>query len=248
MGVNPIQDVGVEYIREYLKSLGIPGAEYLNEGVVRTPKAEYKIISKEVNLVKESPAKGKPEPLFIPWLCLFGFEPWCWVRKYKEPVINFDIHAIQARDVHVHLLNGYITGVIDTLFHNMSEEGKTWLENIKTGEKREERPIEGSADLLGDFVETIIIKKINEVLADIRNRIDKTSPKVQVTIDSNFERRGYVDMIKNIFNILIAGKVRVDDDIEVTVTYNWLGETISKTYNVHVEADLPVEDVHWHLW
>ena len=246
-----MEDKVVEYIREYLVRLGIKSAEYANEGTVKTPKAEYEMISKEVKLVSESPRKqstrGIVETTFFPLFCIFGFEPWCWVRKYMEPDIKFDIHATKARDVHVHLARGYIEGVIDTLFHNMSKEGKTWLENVKTGERREERTVMGSADLLGSFAEKVIIKKLNEALADIENKIDKTKPNIKVTIDSGFEKRGYLDMIKNIFNILIKGKVYVDDDIDVTVSYSWLGETRSRTYKIDITANLPVEDVHWHL-
>lgn len=240
----------VEAVKVFLRGLGIKEVEYTSNGTVKPREHKYKMIAKKVEVVGESRKRIRPELMvqqFIPLFCIFGFEPWCWVRKYQEPKIDFEIHALEVDDVDVHLLKGDIEGTIITRFFNKSEEGKTWLENVKTGERREERTIEGSADLSGKFDESILIKKLNEVLAEIKNKVDRTRPKMEVRINSRFKHHSYWDMVKNIFKILISGKMNVDDDIQITVYWNWLGEEHSRTYNIHIEAELPVGEVRWHL-
>jgi len=241
-------------VRRYLINLGVEQARWSDEGIIRSKGAEYVVESQSAELIKE---ESKTTLLFRPaevppWVaqvfCIFGFEPWCWVRKYKDPDIKFDIKAVKADNINVYLLSGRITGTIVTMFNNNSEEGETWLENVRTGEQKDRQKVEGSADLSGNFSESILIKKLNETLAQVKNAIDKTKPKVKVDINTNFEKKGYVDMIKNIFRILLEGKIYVDDDINVTVSWQWLSQTKSKSYKIHVTAYLPVGDVHWHLW
>jgi len=158
------------------------------------------------------------------------------------------INAIAVDDVHVYLLTGRITGKIITEFFNKSEEGETWEENIKTGEVRNREKVKGSADLSGNFFEEVILRKIREKLAEIRNVIKKTKPNVKIQIESAFEKKGYLETIKSILNLLLTGSIYVDDKIKVRVSYIWLGEEKVIEREIRVRAYLPVENVHWHLW
>jgi len=237
-----------------LESYGIHGAKKGDSGTFKVPKKKFVLEKYEVVSERRytRPSPTKPlyiVPKFLPFLpCLFGFEPWCWVRKYKEPVIDFVIHAIAVDDVHVYLLTGRITGRIITEFFNKSKEGETWEENVKTGEVRNRKKVKGSADLWGNFFERIILRKIREKLAEIRNVIRKTRPNVKIQIESNFEKRGYLEMIKTILNLLLTGSIYVDDKIRVRVSCVWLGEERVIEREIRVRAYLPVENVHWHLW
>lgn len=183
------------------------------------------------------------------FICLFGFEPWCWVRKYKDPAIDFAINAIKVKDVHVYLLRGRITGKLPTDFNNKSTEGETWEENIATGEETEHEKVTASADLDGRFNEEIFLRDINETLTKLEDiSISKTKPKAKITITSDFEKRGYLSMIRSILDLFLTGSIYVDDKIPVTVEWEWLGEKKSKSKDIKIRAYLPTENVRWHLY
>jgi len=91
-------------------------------------------------------------------------------------------------------------------------------------------------------------KQIREKLAEIRNVIKKTKPNVKIQIESAFEKKGYLETIKSILNLLLTGSIYVDDKIKVRVSYIWLGEEKVIEREIRVRAYLPVENVHWHLW
>lgn len=233
-----------------LESYGIYGAKEGDSGAFEIPKKEFVLEKYEVlgerRYSKPSPIKPLYiRPMFLP--CLFGFEPWCWVRKYKDPVIDFVINAIAVDDVHVHLLAGRITGKIVTEFFNKSEEGETWEENVKTGEVRNREKVKGSAELSGDFFEEVILREIQEKLAEIKNIIKRTKPDDKIRIESEFEKKGYLEMIKSILSLLLTGSIYVDDKIKVRVSYTWLGEERVTEKEIRVKAYLPVRNVNWHL-
>lgn len=232
-----------------LESYGIYGAKKGDSGTFEIPKKEFVLEKYEVLSEKRYLIPLPMKALYIQFLpCLFGFEPWCWVRKYKEPVIDFITNAIAVDDVHVYLLSGRITGKIITEFFNKSEEGETWEENVKTGEVRNREKVKGSADLSGNFFEEIILREIQEKLAEIRNVIKKTQPDAKIQIESEFEKKGYLEMIKSILDLLLTGRIYVDDKIKVRIAYSWLGEGRTIEREIKVEAYLPVENVYWHLW
>lgn len=238
---------------ELLESFGVYGAKEGDSGVFEVTPGEFKIESYEVLSERVYSERVKPQFWPLPLPCLFGFEPFCWVRKFAEPVIDFVINAIAVDNVDVYLLRGRITGEIVTSFFNRSEEGETWLENVKTGEQRDRHKVEGSADLQGPFSESILLKEIEEKLAEIRNTIRTAAggavpPDAKVEIRSTFEKTGYIDMIKNILSILLKGTIYVDDKIHVQVTYPWLGEMRTVERDIKVTAYLPVRNVRWHMW
>lgn len=243
-----------EEAKKLLEEFGIKEAKVGDSGSFDVTPGEFKIYSVE-SIDEEHRISVDPSHILYvtpnilpPAFCIFGFEPWCWVRKYKDPEIDFDIFAYKVKDVNVYLLKGEIHGKIVTRFFNKSKEGETWEENVKTGEKRNHEKVEGSADLEGDFKEEILMKKIDEVLAKVSNAISKIKPKVKIKIESSFRKKGYINMIKTILKYLLTGTIYVDDDIEVTVYWTWLGKRHKLTRKVHVSSDLPVENVNWHLW
>jgi len=211
---------------------------------------EYKIVEEEVVEEKEyvipTPAALIPlieENWFLP--CIFGFEPWCWVRKYKDPVINFVIHAIEVSDANAHLLKGEIDGTITTLFQNKSEEGWTWLYNVKTHEVKDKHKVKGSADLSGNFKENIVVEALDEVLCKIKNTISKTKPGKEVKIKTTFKKKGYMKTIVSILEILLTGHIYVDDEVNVKVEYQWKGDMHVVEKKIKIKAWLPVKNVHF---
>jgi len=250
--------INEEEAKKLLSSYGI-SAKRGDNGTFRVTPGVYKQVSMKVVTGKVKTAYILPtkplymletvRPMFLPLPCIFGFEPWCWVRKYKDPEIDFGINAVKVRDVDVYLLRGRITGKIDTKFENMSKEGETWEENVKTGEQRNRENVDGSADLDGKFDEEIFMRKISETLAKIEDRfIKKTEPDAKIKITSDFEKKGYLNMIKSILDILLTGSMYIDDKIKVTVEWSWLGEKKSKSKDISIRAYLPVENVNWHMW
>jgi len=254
----PEETISEKEAIKLLRSYGI-SAKRGYSGTFRVTPGVYKQVSMKVVTGKVKTAYVLPtkalymletvRPMFFPLPCIFGFEPWCWVRKYKDPEIDFGINAVKVRDVDVYLLRGRITGKIDTKFENMSKEGETWVENVKTGEQRNRENVDGSADLDGKFNEEIFMRKISETLAKLEDRvIDRTEPDAKIKITSNFEKKGYINMIKSILNILLTGTMYIDDKIKVTVEWSWLGEKKSLSKDIEIRAYLPVENVSWHMW
>jgi len=243
--------VAKEEALQLLRSLGV--REISESGSFKVAPRKYEMVRYKVLRERRysiiTPAKIffllSQRPMFI---CLFGFEPWCWVRKFKDPVIDFLINAIAVDDVHVYVLRGLITGKIVTNFFNKSKEGETWEENVLTGEQRNRTTVEGSADLSGKFREIITMQDINENLADVENVIERTKPEAKIEIETGFEKRGYIELIKSILSLLLTGRIYVNDYIKVKVAYSWLGENRVVEKDIAVRAYLPVRSVSWHLW
>lgn len=225
-----------------------------DSGFIKVKPKPYEQISKEEKTVSVESFATPIRPLYniiatsvIP--CVFGCEPWCWVTKYTAPVIDFAIEAIGIDNVDVYILAGRITGRLTTSFENKSEEGKQHQENVKTGETRNRRNVEGSADLSGSFDESVSLREIDEKLAEVTNRtIERTEPDCKIAIESEFERKGYVSLLKDIFDLLTSGTIFVDDEIKVTVEWDWLGERKRMTKKFNIKARLPVENVNYHAW
>ena len=105
--------VAKEEALQLLRSLGV--REISESGSFKVAPRKYEMVRYKVLRERRysiiTPAKIffllSQRPMFI---CLFGFEPWCWVRKFKDPVIDFLINAIAVDDVHVYVLRGLITG------------------------------------------------------------------------------------------------------------------------------------------
>jgi len=242
--------------KEKLKKFGIEG-EAGQSGVIHTLETEYKQEEKRVVRSEERTVSATPERLFytlqlvhpLAFPCIFGFEAWCWERKYADPSIYFEIKGVKADDIDIYVLSGKIEGKIITKFTNWSEEGETWEENKKTGETRNRHKVDGSADLSGNFDEIINLRDIDEKLAKIKDRtIKKTEPDLSINIKSDFKKSGYFDLLKSIFDLLVVGKIYIDDSITVTVRYKWRGETKEVSKDIDIRAWLPVGDVNWHAW
>jgi hypothetical protein len=85
-------------------------------------------------------------------------------------------------------------------------------------------------------------------LSEVKDRaIDTVGPGDKITIESVFEKSGYIDMLKTILRLLLTGTIYVDDKINVTVQWTWLGERKKQSKDIKIRAYLPVKNVHWHM-
>jgi hypothetical protein len=127
-----MEEIEINEAKKLLESYGIYGAELGDSGAFKVTPGSYIQVSIEESIGPEETEYLLPDkplyilsdvkPTFLP--CIFGFEPWCWVIKYKNPIIDFLINAIRVKDVHVYLLRGKIIGKTETNFENKSEEGE----------------------------------------------------------------------------------------------------------------------------
>lgn len=188
-------------------------------------------------------------------LCRLGFKFFCpaedvenWVTKYIDPVINPVTHPVSIEQADFYVLSGYMTGNIKTVVDNIgSSEGKSYEENTVTGETRNYKNIQGSANVDHKGIARHIMKDINELLAKVENTVYDVAPSVQVNPVSTFRKDGYYDMLLNIYNYFMNGNINIQSGIDVLITYQWFGTKQIKQH-VDVNTDLPVSNVNWHVW
>ena len=246
------REEAINFLRDF-------GVEPDTEGVFVVPQYPYEELSVEV-LGEETKAEHvlpPPDqiprraelvgPAFLP--CFFGFEPWCWELETKPPSIAFDIRATAVEDLVVHVMGGRIVGEIETEFTNNSEPGMIRRRNRRTGETTPWEVVEESSDLRGEFSENIFLRAIQEVLADIRGFIRRTSGGgMKYRTENRFEKRGVVELIQTILSLLLTGRISVNDTVNTVVYWWWEGQRHTKTRRVRIIAHLPVRNVRWSLF
>lgn len=219
-------------------------------GVIGVDSKPYRVVESSSEVVSKS-SRPLLSPFrvwsFLPCI-IFRNAPWCWVRQYTNPAIQFSANAVKIDDLHIYLLSGRVEGRVVTRFRNQSEPGEVWFENRETGETTDRQVVEESAMLNGRFNESIFLKNVDVALAEIRNLVSSLRPDAVIEVDTGFVKTGVLDLIGTILDLFLNGQVYVDDDIDVTVSYDWMGErhTIEKRFRY--KAYLSVGNVHWHAW
>jgi len=239
-----------EQAREFLRGLGVKPTD---EGEFPLPELPYvkervETLEVETTVLPLPISPFQVVPKFFPFLCILGVEPWCWVREYTDPQINFENKAILAKDITVRIIWRRLEGKIETEFINNSTPGETWVRNVRTGEIRDRRVVAQSAELTGSFSENIFLRAIEEMLARVRNFISRTASGMKSSVDSAFEKRGTLELIKSILTILLTGRIYVNDDIKTTVVYYWAGKRHSISKTDRIVAYLPVKNPRWRVW
>jgi len=218
--------------------------ERRREGVIRVERVslEPEVISKRVvdtTPLLEKFRLFKPEFVIIP--CLnFGVRLRCRrITRYIPPIIDFDMTPLKITNLKFHVWGLWLEGEVVSRFDNRSEEGQKCVDE-------ECEPVSGSADLLGEFYHLMKSLDLDKVLDEMRDTIRRTFPKTWIDIETRFEVRGWGEVIWDLINLLVTGKIRTYDGIDVTVKYIWRDETRTVKKHFDIEVWLPVEgDISW---
>lgn len=222
---------------------------------------KYKVTdTTSISLMTIKAQKVKIDNFFDDILCRFGFKLFCsilpgqpgqdaWETKYIDPVIKAITYPTSLDNVNFYVVSGYMTGDITTVLDNkQSTNGRTYEQNTRTGEKRNDQEVYESSTINHEGIAKHVISKLNELISD-NNIVNKSTDvrQVEVSMKAIFKKDGYYNMLKNIYDYFMSGSVNIDSDINVTITYEWNG-TQTKTQTIKINVDLPVKNVNWHLW
>ncbi len=235
-----------QVIRE-LQELGISPAK--SSGNLEVKTGSYTLHDYQVENVSPERVQATlqllPLPPPPPLPCIFGFEPWCWVKKAVKPIIRFKSNAFVVKDVNVKLLRKTIQGRVDVFFFNDSLPGIVWEENVKTGQRRNLRKVYPLLNSL--FSSNLKAVEVGQKLANIAGNFTFVPPKVTKTTGASFiTRYSTLGMIKAILQLLLRGTVRVEEVSLHKVSYRWMDRIRTFTARLRINATLPVRGkVRW---
>lgn len=231
---NPTGSEGIIYVR------GV----YLESKVLEKKKIDTTPVLEKMKL-RAQLARAE----FVIFPCIFKIRLRCWREKkisFIPPVIDYDILPFKIRDLTLHVWGLWLEGNIVNNFSNKSQEGqKVTTEN---GKEIEREKVEGSADLIGEFLQKMRSIDLNKSMDEIRDKIDKNRPLTAIDIASHFEVKGWGDVLWSLINLLITGKVKTYDGFDITVKYPWLGEERINSKHIDQTIELPLEgNIRW-VW
>jgi hypothetical protein len=187
---------------------------------------------------------------------------WVWAtglfrvvcKKYIDPQIAYEVVPVKARNVIFHVWGLYFEGDLVTRLTNKSEEGKEGtcvvrrLHYTLRGCPAEEdkyswKNVAGSADLFNNVADhTLSHVETNAHLARVRETWDKVAKGQAVDVTARFKTGGLGSgVFWNIIQYVLTGTINLRNGFDVTVHYNWRGETKKDRRHINVTASVPVE-------
>jgi hypothetical protein len=175
-------------------------------------------------------------------------------KKYVDPKIAYEVIPVKAKNVVFHVLGFYFEGDLVTRLTNKSEEGKEGtcvvrrlyytLHGCPVEEgKYSWKDVAGSADLFNNVADHAFSHvETNTHLAKVRETWDKVAKGQAVDVTAHFKTGGIGSgAFWNIIQYITTGTINLRNGFDVTVHYNWRGETKEEKRRVDVRATVPVE-------
>jgi len=172
--------------------------------------------------------------------------------KYHDPRILHRLSPVRIPEATFHLLSGKIDGKIENKFTNNSEEGEKgeyitwrWRSCPTEDEEYSWEKVDGSADLTPDWTHEAIEEQTEKMIAKVEQAPGMVAKDDSASVEASFETTGLLDVIMTLLDIFTTGSVTTRDGYDVTIEYEWKGET--QTVNKHVDCRvrLPVDGVNW---
>jgi len=166
--------------------------------------------------------------------------------KFIDPKIDYSISPVHVTDVKYYFLYGYLDGYIVNKINNRGTEGRRgtktifrWEDCPTSNEDYDWEIIKGSADLVSQWAHEFKEKTTGKLLGNVTQNAD---PVIGQTISkSSYWKTGdLLDLIIQIFNILLTGTVTTSNGYDITVSYDWNG-TQTRTKHIDKSVRLPIK-------
>jgi hypothetical protein len=170
--------------------------------------------------------------------------------EWTEPKINanpFPVEIPQAT-AFVNPFNARIEGRVTAALNNESEPGKKKITTqYKCRDETEERmeTVEESAvlDVQTEFEFSDIGQ--GEIIDTITPDFLGINPDVDEESTESFRKEGNIPLIKSIVDVWVSGNMNARYNGSMDVEYRYKGRTRKETFNVDVEARVPVNNLNY---
>lgn len=185
----------------------------------------------------------------------FGFAP-CWLRpgccvedtEWFPPRIDFGTWPVRIPEARLHVFSARLEGEIRTRFDNRSEPGEKQVTRTcfcQGGDEGVERStVDGSATLDSDQRDRIVVSDLGETLDKVRTQFNQVPPDRQRGVEASFDKRGALEVLQAIVDIMLSGSMVVDSRIEATVSWMWRGKVKKRSEVIRQRVRLPVDRVN----
>lgn len=256
---------------EMLKDLGVRNPEPGVSGSFNVSTGSYRLIEMKtvettppvVEMLNQAPGPSAiqqtVEPLSSGPGCnvfpcdvinLLGLECCHTETSWDSPNIRADVAPIRIPQATAHLSpwNPRIEGDIRTQLENNSRKGERCTQQVcrcsDDGALRCE-DVEGSATIDENSTVETVVDEMDETLDTVQRAASNVLPDTSVESEAGFRKEGALDLLKSILSILKTGTMRVDANIDTTITYRWRGRSRQRQFSTSVQAVLPVDDVSY---
>jgi len=176
--------------------------------------------------------------------------------KYIDPKIIFQLFPYKLRNVTLHWWGLYFEGDIVNRFINKGEDGQKgtavqwrWRACPSDYSSYSWEVIEDSADILSNWIHKLTEDNTGETLiGKLSQSITNKLPNGRyVDISAHWKTDEWSSSIFwQVVRYLTTGTLSTTSGFDVTVKYNWLGKTVTKSYHVNARIALPVEgNINW---
>ena len=163
-----------------------------------------------------------------------------------DPKIDYSVSPLHMTSLRYYFLHGYIDGYIVNKIDNRGTEGRRgtktifrWEDCPISNEEYDWENIKGSADFASQWAHEFKEKTTDKLMGKVSQNAD---PKIGQTISRNsyWKTGDLLDLIIQVFNILLTGTITTTNGYDVTVSYDWNG-TKTKTKHIDKTVRLPIK-------
>ncbi len=240
------------------------GAVEVGEGYGYIPVREPKI--KEPQIVEVTVTGAKEYivyPMVGPIRAILRFllellSPKKQCTMTKAPRIIYELCPLQVQNVEFHWGGLYFTGDITNKFTNNSKPGEVGTCEVPANEQCPNDPNAynwqedpNSARLIGRWLqnaweESTGVQFVKNLEQKLEHYID---PGFHVTLTGKWKTDSLMDTWQQFLNILMTGTITTNHGFDVTIKYNFRGNTHVIQRHVRMRVRLPVVgNVNWFSW
>lgn len=173
--------------------------------------------------------------------------------KYRDPKIAFSIIPTKATNVYFHIWGLWFDGNIETRLSNTGKDGEEGTHEMRWPKWRilgcptDENDyswevLKDSAKLKDNsFANLFYENSSNAYLSNISQKIGDAPPAGKSSATGYFKTSGLGDFFWTLVSILLTGTVTTRNGFDVTVHYDWLGDTYEAKQHIDITAPLPIE-------
>ena len=107
--------------------------------------------------------------------------------------------------------------------------------------------VKGSADLTPSWSHDFIEDSTSVRFGRISSSPSKVETRSSASVSGSWNTGNIFDYFWNLVQILLSGSVTTRNGFDVTVSYSWLGSTVSETRHIDTKVVIPVERVEY-VW
>lgn len=170
--------------------------------------------------------------------------------KYIDPTIAYELYPLKLTNLVYHAWSVKLEGDIVNQMNNKGQDGQKGTKEVWRWEDCPEadseynwKVVEGSADL-GSSLSHEIKDEENRKIDTISQNISVNEGK-KVSVSAHWSS-SWVALVLDMLELLVTGGIVLNNGYDVTVTYEWRGDTHRKKEHIDARVWVPLEgNIKW---